>query len=90
LKSNLEKRLQIHSKYNDFSFANKVELKNENFIITTTKGTYTIPLNGKDMTIYDNASKNTLTTVANIFDFIMDNKSGDTEFTEIISEVFDN
>jgi hypothetical protein len=42
------------------------------------------------MTILDNVSKNTLTTVKNIFDFIMDNKSGDTEFTEIISEVFDN
>jgi hypothetical protein len=90
LKSNLEKRLQIHSKYNDFSFANKVQFKNSTFIITTKKGTYTIPLNGKDMTILDNTSKNTLTTVANIFDFIMDNKTGDTEFTEIIAEVFDN
>jgi hypothetical protein len=42
------------------------------------------------MTVLDNVSKNTLTTVENIYDFIMDNKSGDTEFTEIISEVFDN
>jgi hypothetical protein len=42
------------------------------------------------MTILDNESKNTLTTVNNIYDFIMNDKSGDTEFTEILTEVFDN
>jgi hypothetical protein len=42
------------------------------------------------MTILDNASKSTLTTVDNIYDFIMNSKTGDEEFTEIISEVFDN
>jgi hypothetical protein len=42
------------------------------------------------MTILDNASKSTLTTVDNIFDFIMNSQTGDEEFTEIISEVFDN
>jgi hypothetical protein len=42
------------------------------------------------MTIYDDLHKNSFKTEKNIFDFIMDSKSGDTEFTEIIAEIFDN
>lgn len=88
LKSNLEKQFQTHSKYNTFNFSSDLKFQDDTFVITTSKGIYTIPFDGSDMTILDRSDNTTLTEVEDIYQFIMNDESGDNEFTEVISDVF--